>query len=178
MKSYKTKIEVCVLILMPLLAVSCGGSGTQGGSNNTDPVVSSKPTVALTAEQVNAVVGDTFTVDIATSNFPTSEGGGVTVQFDAATLNVSDVSINAGSWNFVNKVGSIDNNTGVISDILFSSFKGVTGDSQIATITFNAIASGDSQIVLGNSPINPFSSDGGVIAVSFIHSNVQIAPAQ
>jgi len=165
MESYKTKIKVCTILLSSILAASCGDSAemqSQNNQNNTNPVVSkSKPTVAFTSEQVDATVGDVFTLDIAMSNFPVSEGGGVSVQFDASMLNVSDVTINSGSWNFVNKVGSIDNNTGVISDILFSSYNGVTGDSQIATITFNAIGSGSSQIV-----------------ADFIYSHVQIAAAQ
>ena len=166
------------MLLTPLLAVSCDNAvetGTQTGATNPDPVVtSSKPTVALSTEQVNASVGDVFTVDIAMSNFPVSEGGGVTVKFDATMLNASDVSINTGSWNFVNQVGNIDNNAGVISDILFSSYQGVDGDSLIATITFSAIASGSSQIMLEGSAINPFASNGDKIAASFTSTNVVI----
>ena len=180
MKLYKTKIKLSVILLASMSAVSCNESTeTQSNLNNTNPVVTlSKPTVALTTEQVNAVVGEVFTVDISMSDFPVSEGGGVSVQFDASTLNVSDVTINSSNWDFVNKVGNIDNNTGLISDILFSSYNGVSGDSQIATITFNATASGSSQIVLENSSINPFSSNGNIIVTNFTHSNVQIAAAQ
>ena len=182
MKFNNTKIKTGVVLLASLLIVSCGDStetSSQKGSNNSDPVVTySKPTVAFTSQQVNASVGETFTLDISMSNFPVSEGGGVSVKFDASMLNVSDVSINASNLNFVNKVGSIDNNVGVISDILFSSYKGVSGDSQIATITFNAIGSGSSQVILQSSSVNPFSSDGKVVVTDFIYSNVQIAAVQ
>ena len=173
MKSYKTKIYA--VLLSSIFIASCGGSADTP-SQNAD--ISSKPTVALTTEQVNVVVGDVFTVDIAMSNFPVSEGGGVSVRFDATMLNASDVTINSVSWDFVNKVSSIDNATGVISDILFSSYNGVTGDSPIATITFNAVASGSSQIILESSSINPFSSDGSMVTTNFVSSNVQIAAAQ
>ena len=178
MKSCKKIINMGMVLLLPVLIVACSDDGTQSQSNINDPdsvvTTSSKPTVALSSEQVNAVVGDVFTVDIAMSNFPTSEGGGVTVNFDASMLNVTDVTINKGSWNFVNKVGSIDNNTGVISDILFSSYQGVAGDSQIATITFSAIASGNSQVVLQGSSINPFSSNGSVITANYTATNILI----
>ena len=180
MKSYKTKIRLSVILLASMSAVSCNQSTeTQSNLGEADPVATlSKPTVALTTEQVNAVVGEVFTVDISTRDFPVSEGGGLSVQFDASLLNATDVTINTSHWDFVNKVGNIDNNTGLISDILFSSYNGVSGDSPIATITFNAIASGSSQIVLENSSINPFSSNGNVIVTNFSHSNVQIAAAQ
>ena len=178
MKSYKKIINMGMVLLLPVLVVACSDGGTQSQTNmnSADPVVttSSKPTVALSSEQVNAVVGDVFSVDIAMSNFPTSEGGGVTVKFDASMLNVTDVTINKGSWNFVNKVGSIDNSTGVISDILFSSYQGVTGDSQIATITFSAVASGSSQVTLEGSSINPFSSNGAVITVNYTAADILI----
>lgn len=178
MNLYETKIKACVILLSSLLVVSCGESDTQSvnTSNDSDPVVaSSKPTVALTSDQVNTTVGETFTLDITMSNFPTSEGGGVTVQFDPSIINVSNVTINSEIWNFVNKAGEIDNNAGVISDILFSSFNGISEDGNVATITFSAISSGNSQISLETSSINPFSSNGSEIGANFVHTNVQVS---
>ena len=177
MNLYETKIKACVILLSSLLVVSCGESDTQSVNtiNGSDPVVaSSKPTVALTSDQVSTTVGETFTLDITMSNFPTSEGGGVTVQFDPSIINVSNVTINSEVWNFVNKAGEIDNNAGVISDILFSSFNGISEDSSVATITFNAISSGNSQISLEASSINPFSSGGGEIAANFVVADIQV----
>ena len=177
MNLYETKIKVCVVLLASILVSSCGESDTQSVNmiNDSDPVVaSSKPTVALTSEQVNVTVGETFTLDITMSDFPTSEGGGVTIQFDPSILYVSNVTINSEVWNFVNRVGEIDNNAGVISDILFSSFSGISEDSSVATITFNAIGSGNSQISLETSSINPFSSNGSEIAANFVQTNVQV----
>ena len=177
MNLYEIKIKACAILLSSISVVSCSEStDTQSLNMTNDPAVtvSSKPTVALTSEQVNATVGETFTLDITMSNFPTSEGGGVTVQFDSTMLNVSNVTINSDVWNFVNKAGEIDNNAGVVSDILFSSFNGISEDSNVATITFNAISSGNSQISLETSSINPFSSNGSEIAANFVHTSVQV----
>ena len=180
MKSYK--IKLCAVLLSSILAASCGDSieeQSQDGSNSSSTVVTnSKLTVAFTSQKVDVSMGENFTLDISMSNFPVSEGGGVSVIFDPSMLNVSNVTIDAGSWDFVNKVGNIDNNGGIISDILFSSYNGVSGDSQIASITFNAIGSGSSQVVLQGSSVNPFSSDGKIVVTNFIHSNIQIATAQ
>ena len=177
MNLYETKINAIVILLSSILVASCDESAdTQSLNTTNDPVIiaSSKPTVALTSEQVNATVGETFTLDITMSNFPTSEGGGVTVKFDPSILNVSNVTISSEVWNFVNRAGEIDNNAGVISDILFSSFNGISEDSNVATITFSAISSGNSQISLETSSINPFSSNGSEIAANFVHTNVQV----
>lgn len=176
MKLYTTRTKAAVIIFASMLAMSCNeSSDTQSNSNGI--TTASKPTVALTSEQVNAIVGESFTLDITMSDFPTSEGGGVNVQFDASMLNVTDVTVNAAAWDFVNKIGNIDNNAGLVSDILFSSFDGVSGDNKIVTISFNAISSGSSQITLTGSAINPFSSAGNKVSATFIATNVQIAAA-
>jgi len=179
MNLYETKIKVYAILLSSMLVVSCGEStDTQSSSttNDSDPVVTkaSGPTVALTSDELTVNNGETFTLDITMSDFPTSEGGGVTVRFDSSMLNVSNVSINSDVWNFVNKVGGIDNVSGVVSDILFSSFGGVSGDNTVATITFNAIDSGSGQISLESSSINPFSSDGSKIAVNFVATAITV----
>ena len=178
MKLYTTKISTGVILLASLLLVSCNDSTDSSANNNNDVVTrSSGPTVSLSAEQVEAKQGETLTLDLNMTEFPLSEGGGVSVQFDASMLSVSNVTINSGVWDFVNKVGSIDNDTGIINDILFSSYDGVSGDSNIASITFNVIGSGSSQISLQRSLINPFSSNGGKIVTKFINTSIQISAA-
>jgi len=176
MKLYTTKIKTAAIIFASMLAISCSESAdTQSSSNEV--TTSARPSVALTSEQVNAVVGESFTLDITMSDFPTSEGGGVNVQFDASMLNVTDVTINSATWDFVNKAGNVDNNAGLVSDILFSSFNGVSGDNNIVTITFYAISNGSSQIALTSSEINPFSSDGNKVDVTYKSTTVHIAAA-
>ena len=175
MNLYKAKIKMSVLLLSSILVSSCSESDTQSLNSVSDTTLSSKPTVALTSEQVSADVDDVFTLDITMSNFPTSEGGGVTIHFNPDMLNVSNVAINSEVWDFVNKAGTIDNNAGTVSDILFSSLSGISEDTSVATITFNAISGGNSQISMETSPINPFSSNGSEIAANFVQTNVQIA---
>ena len=174
MNLYKSKIKVSVLLLSSILLLSCSESDTQSLNSDSGTTLSSRPTVSLTSEQVSADVGDVFTLDITMSHFPTSEGGGVTVHFNPDMLNVSNVVINSEVWNFVNKAGTIDNNAGTVSDILFSSFSGISEDSSVATMTFNAISGGNSQISMTTSAINPFSSNGSEIATNFVQTNVQI----
>ena len=168
------KIKMSVLLLSSILVSSCSESDTQSLNSDSDTTLSSKPTVALTSEQVSADVGDVFTLDITMSNFPTSEGGGVTIHFNPDMLNVRNVAINSEVWDFESRAGTIDNNAGTVSDILFSNYRGVSEDTTVATITFNAISAGNSQISMETSPINPFSSNGSEIAANFVQTNVQI----
>lgn len=178
MNSYKTIIKACTLLLLSALAISCSDSADTQAQNtlDSDPVIVglSGPTVALSSKEVSAEVGDTFTLDITMSDFPVSEGGGVTVRFDANMLTVSGVVINSEVWNFKSRDGVIDNISGVVPDILFSNYDGVSGDSNVATITFQATNSGSSKINLEGSLINPFASNGEKIAANFIGSDVQI----
>lgn len=178
MNSYKTIINTCAILLSSVLVVSCSDSADTQSQNtlDSDPVIVglSGPTVALSSKEFSAEVGETVTLDITMSDFPTSEGGGVTVHFDPSMLNVSNVAINAETWTFVNKIGEIDNNSGVVSDILFSSFQGVSSDCVVASIAFTAINSGNSEITLQSSLVNPFSSNGAKITANFIDTNVKI----
>ena len=178
MNSYKTIIKACTMLLSSALAISCSDTADTQTQNtlDSDPVIVglSGPTVALSSKEVSAEVGETFTLDMTMSDFPTSEGGGVTVRFDANILNVSNVAINSEVWGFINKDGVIGNDSGVVSDILFSSYDGVSGDSKVATITFQAQNSGSSKISLEGSLINPFASNGEKLTVNFIGSDVQI----
>ena len=178
MNSYKTIIKACAILLSSALAMSCSDTADTQAQNtlDSDPVIVglSGPTVALSSKEVSAEVGETFTLDITMSDFPTSEGGGVTVRFDANMLTVSNVAINSEVWNFVNKDGVIDNDSGVVSDILFSNYKGVSGDSNVATITFQAKNSGSSKINLEGSLVNPFASNGEKIAANFVNTDIQI----
>lgn len=178
MNSYKTIIKACAILLSSALAVSCGETtDTQTQSTlDSDPVIVglTGPTVALSSKEVNAEVGETFTLDITMSDFPTSEGGGVTVRFDASMLTVSGVAVNSEVWEFKSREGVIDNNSGVVSDILFSSYKGVSGDSNAATITFQAKNSGSSKINLEASLVNPFASNGEKVAANFVSTDVKI----
>jgi len=99
------------------------------------------------------------------TDFPLSEGGGVTLRFDPTVIQVDEIIVNSEPWDFVCVPGVIKNEEGVVSDLLFSSYKGVSGDALIATVSFTALNAGKSVIAIEESFVNPFSSDRGKVKV-------------
>ena len=170
------------------LMVACNqtDSGLSGGLDTNQPaatvttdhsipaaeVSKSGPSVTLSNSNVNVNTGETFTLDISASEFASSEGGGITLHFDASLLQAISVDVDDTVWDFVTQDGKINNAEGTISDILFSSYQGVVGDSKIATIEFKSIEQGSSTITLAASSSNPFASNGEVMDVSFTTTNV------
>lgn len=124
----------------------------------------------------NVSQNNLFTLDITGTNFQVDiYGGGVGFVFDPNILQVLSVSIDPAIWNFVNREGTIDNVTGTVSDILVSAFPGViTTNFVVATIEFQAVSGGSSNLVLNESPINPFASDGGLINPTFTSGLVNV----
>jgi len=153
-------------ILAALFAVSLASS------------VMAAPDVAFDQSKIKLRAGDTFVLNVRMSDFPLSEGGGITLRFDPSVVQVSEVTIDSGVWDFVNEPGSIDNAGGSVADILFSSYKGVAGDARIATITFTAIHSGKSKVTIEESSFNPFSSDGNRVTVNFNKIDVHVLPVK
>lgn len=180
MNLFKITYSGCVVLMSSMLLVACSqSSDTQTGNNAAEeidavageietPVVSKAgPTVSLSSANVSVYEGESFTLNIALSDFSTSEGGGITLRFDPALLQATNVVINEGEWNFKNMDGRINNAEGTISDILFSSYLGVEGDSNVATIEFKSIEKGVSSITLTESSANTFASDGQKVDVVF-----------
>jgi len=130
--------------------------------------------VSFSEKRVRSHVGEQFSLDILMSDFPTTEGGGLVLHFNPKVVRVTNVSVDDSVWSFVNKNGDIDNGEGTVSDILFSNYRGVTGNAKIATIEFEAIKRGKSRIKLEESAINPFAGGGEKIAVTFKSSNVRV----
>jgi len=122
--------------------------------------VMAAPDVAFDQSKIKLRAGDTFVLDVRMSDFPVSEGGGITLRFDPS------------------EPGSIDNAGGSVADILFSSYKGVSGDARIATITFTVIHSGKSKVTIEESSFNPFSSDGNRVTVNFNNTDIHVLPAK
>ncbi len=141
---------------------------------NAGEIEEAAANVSFSEEKVKATVGSEFSLDIVMADFPTIEGGGVNLQFDSSVLEVTNVVINSDEWRFVNKTGDIDNSDGVVSDILFSSYQGVTGSASIATIQFKAIGKGHTKLKLKEAKSNPFASAGEKIEVSFDSTKVKV----
>lgn len=138
------------------------------------------PTIGFNPSRVTATAGETVSVDITMQDFPLTQGGGIRLTYNPSVLQVSDVAMNDSTWNFVTKVGSIDNQNGVISDILFSNFSGVSGAANIATVQFEVIKNGNSQLRLTEvEQYQPFlNEDGQHISVAFKNGSIRGEPGK
>ena len=178
MKLYNKTLSASAVFLSVLLMTSCSQEATeQTSTTNTIPsdntsivdtnTVITGPYLALSSDEATVNEGESFTLDIEINDFPVSEGGAVTLRFNPAQIQVTTVSVDSNVWDFVNKDGQINNAEGTVSDILFSSYQGVSGDAKVATVEFRSIKNGTSEITLEESPVNPFASNGQKMVVSF-----------
>ncbi len=181
MNIYKTTFSASAILISALLVMSCSQNANESGGKSIDlsgtPAVETNAAivgsyVALSNDEVTVFEGETFTLDITANDFVTSEGGSVTLRFNPAVLQAAYVNVDTGVWDFVNKNGQINNAEGKVSDILFSSYQGVSGNARIATVEFRAINKGATEIILTESSANPFASNGQEMAVSFKTSSV------
>ena len=131
-----------------------------------------EPLVGFSEKRIKAKQGDTITIDIVMKDFPASEGGGLSLSFDPSVLNILAVNLNKDLWDFVTQEGNINNKDGQITDILFSSYKGVSGEATIVTVEFQAISHGKTKLWLHESLANPFASQGQRMAVEFDSARV------
>lgn len=179
----KKVFSASAVLISALSVISCSQSpGEQADNTNitsfddtptvaTDTAITG-PYVALSKSDVNVYKGEDFTLDVMVNDFATSEGGSVTLLFDPTSVQVTNVNVDSSVWDFVNKDGQINNVGGTVSDIVFSSYKGVSGTAKVATIGFKSIESGTTEITLMESSANPFASNGQIMAVSFKSTTV------
>jgi hypothetical protein len=132
----------------------------------TGVFVQAEPLVGFSSNHIKVAVGETFTLDITMKGFPTTEGGGINLRYNPYVLQVAGVTVD-GTWTFVNRDGEINNATGTIASILFSSYNGLSDNATIATVEFEAINKGRSRLDLDTSALNPFASDGAEISVNY-----------
>lgn len=130
--------------------------------------------ISLSESKIKSRVGQTVSVDLVMSDFETTEGGGVNLHFNPKMVKVNSVVVDDSTWSFVNQDGEIDNNTGIVKDILFSSYRSVSGDAKIATIELEFVGKGKSKIKLRESGSNPFASNGEQMTVSFKKSKIRV----
>lgn len=168
-------------ILTSAFVTACSESANQSaGINNSgsdieiQSIDNTGPTLKLSSEALEVAAGSTFTLDVELDAFPVTEGGGVNIGYSSEVLQVKDVSINSETWGFVNQQGAIDNSAGTVSNILVSSYQDLAGKAVMATITFEAVAAGNSDITLSESTINPFASTGVAINPLFVSSRVTV----
>ena len=132
--------------------------------------------VKVEPSSVETQPGETFEVAIVGEEFDVlTEGGGVSFSFNPNVVQVLDVQVDAPTWDFFSSSGTIDNESGMIHDIIFASFGGNIGSFPIATIQLETIDTGMSQLHPLASTLNPFSSNGQVLTVDFLPGQLQSA---
>lgn len=174
--------SIVLVTVLSLFITACGEStepvaqSTPTVDNTTElpatPITEAQPILKLSSPALDIEVGSTFTLDIELDAFPVTEGGGVNIGYSPEVLQVKEVSINSETWGFVTQQGAIDNLTGMVSNVLVSSYQDVEDKAVIATITFEAIATGNSDITLSESTVNPFASAGTKVNPQFVSSHV------
>lgn len=124
-------------------------------------------------------LSDVFTIDIVASGFTTPvDAGGLNISFDSSVISPVLVSapdqyaVFASSWN-TNFQPVLSGNT--LQDAFFFADSAPSGDFDIMTITFEAIATGDSSIVITESLLNPFAGGGLALPVEFVNGNVSVS---
>ncbi len=138
--------------------------------------VQAEPLVSVSPARSKVTVGESFSVDIIMTDFPSCQGGGLSLRFKPSVVKVTKVTVASGTWSFAGQDGVIDNQRGRVSDILFSAFPGVTGNGVIATIELQVIGAGRTQLKLRESPRNPFASQGRPFVVTFGKGKVIAKP--
>lgn len=131
----------------------------------------------INPEQQQVEQGEAFAVDIELRNFPMTQGGGFSLLFDPGILRATGMSF-SGAWNFASRPGTILNDSGVIRDVIFAAFPGVVGRrTPVATLWFEAIATGETRLRLARSTQNPFASAGHPVDAELVGAKVEIIRA-
>jgi hypothetical protein len=145
----------------------------------TGGTAAAAPTVSFSPQPAGVLAGQTTTLGISGTGFTqTTEGGGVSVHFDPTRVHVTNVSVDAATWEFFTSVGTIDNVNGVVNDIVFASFAGRSDSFPIATLTFQGVSAGTSALSMTESTLNPFASGGQHLAVTLSPGALSVSPAQ
>jgi len=126
--------------------------------------------------------GDNFSLTIQGNGFPAIVGGGLNIDFDAAVLQIDQVTINQSVFSFYMgrgiEEGHIDNIAGRLSNTAFNTFFGASNSFDIMTIDFTALSSGSSLLSLSESSIWVFSDIYGTAVgdgISFSTATINVA---
>lgn len=123
---------------------------------------------------------DTFNVDLLGLGFNLATlGGGVDLQFDSSILKVNSVSFASSNFDFKKEVKKIDNGTGKLESILVASIlTAPQGDFNIASIEFEAIALGHSDLFISPSTfLAPWLAelDGSDLRPNYVSGSVDVS---
>ena len=127
--------------------------------------------LVLAPTNTTVTTGSSFAVQVRGVGFTDNVvGGGFNLSFNPTVVNLSSVLINTAVWEFVSSPGAINNVAGTLVDVFFNSNRLVlpTGNFDIATLNFTAMAEGVSALTLAASPDFPFANDNiEIINVTF-----------
>jgi len=133
-------------------------------------------TVSIESSTGPIGVSDVLSLDILGSDFTSTSGGGVNLFYDASVVNVLSVSIDNTVWNFTNSLGTIDNSSGEVSDILVSVFPSlIATDFTMASIEFIAVGEGTTSLLLTDSILNPWSVSGMRLDPLFLEGSITVS---
>lgn len=169
------KIALIAACLMGLSACdqSSSGKSDNGDDNSTTAVDPNAPVVRSKIPQVALRPGDVAEIVVNVDKLPPVEGGGISLRFDPTVIQVDRVELDP-AWNFANQLGVIDNTTGEISDILFTSFSSPSGEQKIASLHVTVVAAGTTEIVISESGKNPFAGGGNAVNVVFEDNRLEV----
>lgn len=118
------------------------------------------PTINVQADKASYAIGDQVILSITLSDSPVIYGGGLDITFNPAVVSANYVQVNP-LWDFTIKEGIIDNTAGMINDIFFTHFSGLSGNIAVATIVLDTIAAGSTGISVTESPAKQFTDTDG-----------------
>ena len=130
--------------------------------------------VSLSESTIKSKIGSIVSVDLLMSDFAMTEGGGIDIHYDSTLIQINSIVVDGATWSFVNRDGHINNADGTVSNILFSSYQGVSGNAKIATIELEFIGKGKGEINLSEAASNPFASNGQQMAVTFSSTKIHV----
>lgn len=134
-------------------------------------------TVSFADKNIQTSFGESFGVDVVLSDSPATRGGGIIVRFDPTVLNLSDVAVDTSFWSFANKVFGLDDAANGRVEIWFASWDLVSGAARIATLTFEPVNTGNTQLSMEGSEGNPFiDGSNSPLQVSYRKAIVHVRP--
>lgn len=154
--------------LMALGALALSGVAAQAGG-----------TLALSPLSTTVSSGDSFVLELRGVGFTEDTlGGGASLSWNPAVMDLTAVSIDATAWEFSRSTGLLDSASGTLSDLVAVTFtQPRQGDFLIARLSFMADGPGTTQVAVLASASQPFANlAGDAIALNFSGAQVTAVP--
>lgn len=136
-------------------------------------------TLALSPVSTTVHPGESFVLELRGVGFTEETlGGGASLSWNPAVIDLSSVTIDGGAWEFSRSAGLSDPASGTLSDLFALTFsQPKQGDFLIARLGFVADGAGTTQINLTGSASQPFVNlPGDAMALSFSGAQVTAVP--